>query len=532
MPETLEEISSSEFFYRHRDLAGFTNPTRAIYGTVRELVENSLDAAEVHGIRLKLQIKISRPNGEKPAEAREEKLHVHIEDNAGGVPRDKIPTAFGRVLVSSKYRLRQTRGLFGLGGKMALIYGQSTTHEPFTVRSSTGKRNPIVEYMMMVDIEKNAPRILKRRRLQNPSGWHGTIIDLTTRGDWGHAKQKILDYLMNTAIAAPYATIIFEDPDGVQHTFEPAAKDMPRAPTETKPHPSGLDIEALKRLASITKATNLLSFLCNQFQRIGPVTAKKLLQFGGIHPRKDPHKLSREELVQLSNAMNTYTEFKAPDASCLSPIGAEQLEAGIKKQLNPAFVTTITRKPSSYSGFPFVVEAGLAFGGELSPNTAGKIPIIRFANKIPLLFDEGSDVARKAIDEVNWKLYRVDPTMPIVAFTSIVSTRIPFRSAGKEMVADEVEVEREFLNCIRECARQLSRYLSRRQRVAHDKRRLDVYEKYLPKLAEFSTKLAGKTKVPNVAPLLKAAVKYPQGDEEEQDGKKNDADTTEKEKAK
>jgi DNA topoisomerase-6 subunit B len=516
MPEEFAELSASEFFYRHKDLAGFTNPTRAIYSTVRELVENSLDACEVHGIPLKLHLKISRQQKNQDSiNVREETLHVHIEDNAGGIPREKIPNAFGRVLVSSKYKLRQSRGLFGLGGKMALIYGQSATHEPFTIRSSIGKRNPIVEYVMMVDIERNTPRILKRRRLQNPSGWRGTIIDLTTRGDWPHAKQKIIDYLTYTAIAAPYVTMVLEDPDGAEYKFEPATTVMPKPPTETRPHPSGLDVETLKRLAAGTKATNLSVFLCRQFQRIGPVTAKKLLQFAGIHPRKDPHRLSREELLQLANAMNTFSEFKAPEASCLSPIGSQQLEAGIKKQLKPAFVTAITRKPASYSGFPFIVEAALAYGGELPPNPSGKIPVIRFANKIPLLFDEGSDVARKAIDEVNWKLYRIDSTMPIAAVTSIVSTRIPFRSAGKEMVADRPEIERELLNCIRECARQLGRYLSRRHRIAYDKKRLDVFQKYLPKIAEFSTRLAGKNKVPDVTPLLKAAVKYHQNTEEE-----------------
>jgi DNA topoisomerase-6 subunit B len=171
VPEEFEELSPSEFFFRHKDLAGFTNPMRAIYGTIRELVENALDSGEVHGIPLKLHLKITREEKEeKRDEGREETLHVHIEDNAGGIPREKIPNAFGRVLVSSKYRLRQSRGLFGLGGKMALIYGQSTTHEPFIIRSSVGRRNPIVEYTMVVDIEKNTPRILKRRRLQNPSG--------------------------------------------------------------------------------------------------------------------------------------------------------------------------------------------------------------------------------------------------------------------------------------------------------------------------------------------------------------------------
>jgi len=518
VPEEFEELSPSEFFWRHKDLAGFTNPMRAIYGTIRELVENSLDAAEVHEIPLKLHLKVTRLEEEqKGEEGREETLHLHIEDNAGGISREKIPNAFGRVLVSSKYRLRQSRGLFGLGGKMALIYGQSMTHEPFTIRSSVGKRNPIVEYTMMVDIEKNTPRILKRRRLQNPGGWRGTVIDLTTRGDWAHAKQKVVEYLTNTAIAAPYASIFFEDPDGAQYKFEPVTTDMPKPPTETRPHPSGLDVESLKRLATATKTTNLPTFLCRQFQRIGPVTAKKLLQFAGMHPRKDPHKLTREELIQLTNSMNSFTDFKAPEASCLSPVGAKQLEAGIKNQLKPAFVTTVARKPAAYSGFPFIVEAGLAYGGEIQPNASGKIPIIRFANKIPLLFDEGSDVTRKVVDAVNWRLYRADTTMPVAIVTSIVSTRIPFRSAGKEMVADRPEIERELLNCLRECARQLGRYLSRRQRAAYDRKRLDVFEKFLPKLAEFSTRLAGKSKVPNINPLLKAVTRYQEEESSEEE---------------
>jgi DNA topoisomerase-6 subunit B len=236
-----------------------------------------------------------------------------------------------------------------------------------------------------------------------------------------------------------------------------------------------------------------------------------------MHPRKDPHKLGREELLQLSNALNSFDGFKTPDASCLSPIGAEQLEAGIKRQLKPSFVSVIARKPSAYSGFPFIIETAIAYGGDITQNESSRVPVIRFANKIPLLFDEGADVMRKAVDEVNWGLYHVEPTMPITVLASIVSTRIPFRTAGKEAVADRPEIERELLNAIRECARQLGRFLSRRERIAHDRRRLDVFDKYLPKLADFTTKLAGKSKAPNVKPLLRQAVKYIEIEEEQEE---------------
>lgn len=506
--ESFEELSSSEWFYRNRDIAGFTNPARALYSTAREFVENSLDACEVAQIPLKLVLSITRVE-EKPAnESREETLQVHIEDNASGIARDNMANAFGRVLVSTKYRLRQQRGMFGLGGKMALLFSQSMTHHHFTVKSSIGGRHPIIEYDMMIDIEKNEPKILKRRRHPNNNRWHGTIIDLTTRGDWGHAKAKIMEYLSKTAIASPYAEITFTDPDGTTTKLEPATQEMPPPPIVSKPHPVGLDLEALRRLTTSTKTTRLDAFMCSHFQRVGPVTAKRVLQFANINPRKDPSKMSTEELLQLSKAMNSYDGFKAPDASCLSPIGKKQLEAGIKKHLDPDFVSVVSRRPSSYSGFPFIVEVAIAYGGGISPANSDKMPIMRFANKIPLLFDEGGDVAREAVDEVNWRLYHVQPAMQILVITSMVSTRIPWRSAGKEMVADRPEILKELVNALRECARNLGLFLSKREKIAHEQKRLGIFENYLPRLARFSTDLAGKEKQPDIKPLLHQAVKY------------------------
>jgi len=513
--EHFEELSASEWFYRNRDIAGFTNPARAIYATVREILENSLDSSEMIQVPLKFYLRISRV-GEK-GEDREETLQVHAEDNASGVPREKIASAFGRVLVSTKYRLRQTRGTFGLGGKMALLFAQSTTHQPFTVKSSVGGRHPIIEYSMMIDIERNAPKILKRRRHQNPHGWHGTVVDLTTRGDYNHARSKILEYLAKTSIASPYAEITFVDPDGLLYKFEPATDQMPAVPGVSKPHPVGLDLEMLRRLIAASKTTNLQAFLCKHFQRVGPITAKRLLQSAGIHQRRDPHKLDAAELLQLSNAMNGFEGFKAPDASCLSPIGSKQLEAGIRKQLDPEFVATVSRKAASYSGFPFICEAGIAYGGKIQPARIDRVPLIRLANKIPLLFDEGGDIARAAADQVNWHLYNVEQEAPIVVVTSLVSTRIPWRSAGKEMVADRPEIERELVNALRECARQLGRFLSRRAKVAYERKRLGVFEQYLPKIATFATRLAGKEKVPDVKPILRQIAKYGYEDSEDSD---------------
>jgi DNA topoisomerase-6 subunit B len=243
--------------------------------------------------------------------------------------------------------------------------------------------------------------------------------------------------------------------------------------------------------------------------------ASGFLQEVGIPPKKNPKKLAPDEIVRIVNTMKTY-KFLAPDASCLSPLGEELLQAGIEKELSPEFISVYQRKPSAYSGFPFIVEVGIAYGGEIEPGSG--IRLYRFANKIPLLFDEASDVSWKVVNtEVDWRHYKASPDMPIAVFVHICSTKVPYKTVGKEFIADRPDVEREVLNAVREVARRLSLFLSKKIHLARDKHRLDVFQKYLPKIANFSTKLAKKGEPPDVSPLLTSVLKYEKSEESESD---------------
>lgn len=501
--EVFEEISPADFFYRNRDIAGFTNPSRAIYSTIRELIENSLDACEIHGILPEIYLRISQESEslEGPTVYR-----IRIEDNGSGLPHDVIPSAFGQVLFGSKYKLRQTRGTFGLGGKMAILYGQITTHSKTHVISSTGGPK-IYEYTLMIDIQQNKPIILDKKTYPNESKWHGTILEFTTEGDYTRAMPKILEYLKQTAIVAPYANITFVDPKGRLYKFIRATKIMPKPPSETLPHPHGVDVETLKRLIQTTKTKTLIDFMRTHFQRIGITTAKRFLEYVGMNPKTSPSKLTSEDIVKLANAMKNYNDFLPPDASCLSPLGEELLKAGIKKELNPEFIAVHQRKPAAYSGFPFIVEVGIAYGGKI-PATGGII-LYRFANKIPLLFDEASDVSWKVVNTmIDWKRYKVTHESPIAIFVHLCSTKIPYKTVGKEFIADRPEVEREILNALREVGRRLSLFLSKKEHLEKERKRLDVFSKYLPKMASFSTKLAKREKEPDIKPLLRKVIKY------------------------
>ncbi len=499
---TFEEISAADFFYRNRDIAGFTNPSRAIFAAIRELVENSLDAAESLRIPPEIYVRLSY-EGEGSPETQIYKLRV--EDNGIGIQPRHIPSAFGQVLFGSKYKLKQQRGTFGLGGKMAILYGQITTHQPATVTSSTGITK-IYEYKLMIDIQKNRPLIMDRKVLINKERWRGTVVEFTLEGDYLRAMPKILDYFKQTAMVNPYANLTFVDPKGRLYKFTRVTKDMPTPPQETKPHPYGVDVELLQRLIQVTPYKTMQEFLKNHFHRVGEITAQKFLEFSNLSPSKNPKKLSHEEIIRLMHMLKKYKDFLPPDASCLSPLGEELLKAGILKELKPEFAVVHQRRPATYAGHPFIIETGIAYGGEVPKR--GTFMLYRFANRIPLLYDEASDISMRVITTMNWRRYRVMPDMPIAILVHICSTKVPYKTVGKEFIADRPEVRREIANGLREVARQIGHFMSKREHVDREKKRLGIFNKYLPKIAQFSTRLAGKEKLPDVEKLLTSVRKH------------------------
>ncbi|MGH9921579.1 MAG: DNA topoisomerase VI subunit B, partial [Nitrososphaerales archaeon] len=238
------EISPSEFFYRNRDLAGFSNPSRALYMTIRELVENSLDACDQNRIlpHIRVSIKAVDKDTGDPRQ-----YTVIVTDNGPGITPEYVPMAFGKVLYGTKFTLRQARGMFGLGATMAILYGQITTNKPVTIKTSQNSR--MYEYTLMLDIQRNRPTILNKTR-QNADAFKGLQISITLEGDFGKAQQKIRDYISQTALITPYANLTLEDPSGNKVKFKRITHSIPEPPLEVKPHPTGVDVETLRRLIS------------------------------------------------------------------------------------------------------------------------------------------------------------------------------------------------------------------------------------------------------------------------------------------
>lgn len=598
--EKFNQISPSEFFYSNRDLAGFSNPTRSLYTAVREFVENALDACDQKGILPDVHLSITAVDPEK---ADPKPYILTVKDNGPGVDAEHIPLAFGTVLYGSKFGLKQARGMFGLGATMAILYGQITTNKPVTVKSCTdGQTQDLFE--ILLDIEKNKPIIVKHTT-KNASK-NGLSVSVHLEGDYSKAGNKIRDYVYETSLITPYASITFDDPKGERFSHPRFVKDIPSPPTIIRPHPHGVDVERIRRMIveskfeiptiddpmidkikkdlglsklnpsftdimkkadkkwktlsrqvrvvvalisilemdfvklnkirieSIDVPNNKLSywdfgdsqsksidmdsanpyykqitntvqgeplntFLTKRFQRVGPTTAVKFAEFAGFKPEKRMGTMTNQELVNLSDALQKYDDFMAPDSTCLAPLGEAPLEKGIKKFFNPDFAAVVQRPASAYSGFPFIIEMGIAYGGDIK---AGGPHVYRYANRIPLLYDEGSDVVLKVVRDTDWGRYKVKGEPPFIIVSHICSTRIPYKTAGKENVADRQEIERELRLALQYLSRKLSAYMSKRGQAEMAKKRANLYAKYIPLIAEFCTELAGKSKEPDYKKIL------------------------------
>ena len=463
---------------------------------VRELMENSMDAAELVGRPPDVYVRIlsESPNPDAPDP---KPYRLTVIDNGPGVAPQHVPSAFGKVFYGSKYVLRQSRGMFGLGGTMAILYGQITTNKPVTITTSPdGKRK--YGFQMMIDIGENRPVVLKRFN-SDADGTTGTRVDLFLEGDYLRSTAKIADYFKQTALVASYANLTFVDPLGQITYYERVTNAMPPPPKETLPHPYGIDVEAFKRIIKVSDEHTMISFMVTHFHRVGEKIATKFLEFAGISPKLPPKRLNNNQIVSLVDALQRFPDFLAPDAACLSPVGEQILLAGINKELHPEFSTVVSRPPSSYSGFPFLVEVGVAYGGKvLQPGPK----LFRFANRIPLLYDESSDVSFQVMAEMDWRRYHVPPDAPIGVISHICSTKIPYKTVGKEYIADRPEIEREIKNGMREALRRLGLFLSKKGSMEAVQRKMNIYGKYLPLIAKFSAELAGEKKLPKYSKLV------------------------------
>ena len=497
-----KEISVSEFFERNKHILGFDTLTRSLLTTVKEGVDNALDACEEANILPEIKIEISQISRNE--------YTIIMEDNGPGIVKKQIPHIFGRLLYGSRFHsIRQSRGQQGIGISAAVMYGQLTTGRPSTIRSKTAKEDVAHEITLMLNTKKNRPDVLKEDFVIWEEKEHGTKIEIHLKGKYVKGKQSVYEYLKGTAIVNPHALITFTEPDGTKTEFKRVTEKMPPATKEIKPHPQGIELGILLKMAKATKAKRMSSFLTQDFSRISSRVAKEICEKAEIEPTMRPTRLKLDSAKRMIEAIKQ-VKIMAPQTDCLSPIGELLIKKGLKNVLDdmrPDFYSPpVTREASVYAGHPFQVEVGIVHGGDLPSDSPVKI--LRFANRVPLLYQQGGCACTKAVENVDWRRYGLEqrggkgmPYGPAIILVHVASTKIPFTSESKEAIADIPQIEEEIQRALRACARRLQIHIKKKVRKKKTREKFDIVQSLLPKIAEKSAEIVGKP-IPRLEPII------------------------------
>ncbi len=609
-----KEISVSEFFAKNRHLLGFDNPRKALLTTVKEAVDNSLDACEEAGILPNVTIVIEDLQPDRPANAKQSRYRVTIVDNGPGIVRKQVENVFGRLLFGSKFhRLKMSRGQQGIGISAAGMYGLITTGKPMVIHTRPNSRKPAHHIELAMNTKTNRAEVTiddetedfpPRSRLYNlslgtrdpgflnPEDYMtGTSVCVELEGRYQKGRGSVDEFLELTAIANPHARITFvppsrvsaeevEDlpfanaqkdairaaslneqaahvspetdevtaPSGVDPTLTTIEKDgvifFPRGteqlPPETKeiqPHPRGIELGILLQMMKDFEAANrgggtLFNFLQEQFSRVSPGKASDFCKAIGAHSRTKVSDLEPRQVEVLFKQMQE-AKLPPPPTDCLAPIGVRQLLAGMLKGVKAEFYAASSREPDVYRGRPFQIEAGIAFGGELPADQTARV--IRFANRVPLLFQQSACSSFKAVAETGWRNYNLSqprgslPSGPLVIMIHMASVWVPFTSESKEAVADYDEIRKEMKLALMECGRKLGTYLRKRQKMQRQAQRRDVFERYIGEISRAVNAIAGTDAKQLYEALLaearrRTAIADAQLDEEGRTVKREEAD--------
>ncbi len=511
-----EEISSKqkqasigEFFEKNKHFLGFDTQQRAIITAVKEAVDNSLDACEEARILPDIRVELRRTKSDE--------LEMISQDNGPGIPRDSIEGVFGKFLLGSRFHaIRQTRGQQGIGITGVVMYSQLTTGAKTRVISKVKSDSSAVFVDLGIDTKKNKAIKSSEKRdiwIDERTGEeisHGLKITTVMKAKYQRGKKSVYQYLRMTSIVNPHASIslVVMDKEGEiieEGNWVRTSNKLPRVVEEIKPHPHGIQLGTLQRMLRESTDRRMTSFLKHNFSGVSPRAAKEILGMADIEEGRTPKRIKPEEAKAMITAFQTVKLLKPP-MDCLSPIEDLLIKKGLSKAIDSRFASTVTRSPTVSQGNPFQIEVGLVFGGDLS--SEGPIEILRFANRVPLMYQQGGCLLTKALEAVNWKSYGLEqpggsgiPKGPAAVLVHLASTNVQFTSEAKEAVSYNEEVFNEVRKAMLEVGRGLKNHLKKSSERKKAKEKFELVNIILPEIAKKSSELLGREE-PDLAPVI------------------------------
>ena len=505
MAANQKQVAISEFFEKNKHFLGFDTLNRALITAVKEAVDNALDACEEARILPDIVVKISKLDNKKDI------LQLEVEDNGPGIPRASIEKVFGQLLFGSRFHaIRQSRGQQGIGITGVVMYSQLTTGDPTHVESKIAKEATAVSVDIGLDTRKNKAIKSNQDRIDWGEKVHGLKVKTKMKAKYQRGRQSVWQYLRMTSIVNPHADILFIDPDGERHHWQRVTERLPGRVEAIKPHPNGIELGQLQRLCSESSESRMTTFLRRTFSGVSGRAAKELCEVSELEEKLKPKTLKPQQVRALLEAFQGERLMKGkpvkllnPPTSCLSPIEELLIKKGLSKTIDSKFVTTMTRAPSVTQGNPFQVEVGLIFGDGMAADKP--VEILRFANRVPLMYQQGGCLLTKAIESVDWRQYGLDqaggrgvPKGPAAILVHLASTNVQFTSEAKEALSDNETVMEEARKAMLEMGRGLRKHLEKQKKMGKTKEKFELINDIIPAIAEKSAALL-ELPVPDLA---------------------------------
>jgi DNA topoisomerase VI subunit B len=488
--------STAEYFAKNLQQVGFSSATKAVLTTLKEAIDNSLDACEDNGILPEISIEIEKigVGGSKGADL----IRVTIEDNGPGLSPEDLPKVFGEYLASSKFgRGRCSRGQQGIGISAATTWAQLTNAKGVFVRSKTKNMRKAIEMRIDVDIKQNKG-ITKDKATVDWDVEHGLkvefIIDgrLQLNGDGG-----IMTYLEGTALVNPHLNLRYKINDDPIIKVDRVTDDVPKVPGATLPHPHTMKLGEFMTHALLFGNVSLKNFLKTGFSRVVDSTLNDFVKNGLKKKNLDQPlaKTSETEFKEIFQIIQA-TELPSPSTKSVLTIGEESLAKSIQRLGEVDFFSVVARKPRICDFKPVVVEVAIArFINRGSEDD--QVQLLRFANRVPLQFDKAGCAITKAVESVNWRAYGLAqsknslPQGPYVFAVSVTSPFIKFKNASKETVDASDELVEEIRRTLMQTGQKLSRHINRENKAADLERKIKHIEKFGPILVNGLAAIVG-----------------------------------------
>lgn len=487
----ITSASTAEYFAKNLQQVGFSSPTKAVLTTLKEAVDNSLDACEDAEILPDIQVVVRRLGAGSLKNT--DKLQITVVDNGPGIAVEDLGMVFGEYLASSKFgRGRCSRGQQGIGISAATTWALHTTAQGTRVITKTKSMRQAAAVVIEMDFKNNRGVIKDKKNLD----WdrpHGTSVEFVIDGRVQmNGEAGIVNYLRGTVLVNPHLTLRYQLLDEPEECLERVSKEVPAIPEATEPHPHTMKLGEFLAHATLFGNAALRTWLRKGFSRLSDATLDEICKEAKL-PKglldKNLKQVAEGEYRALFEAIQN-AKLMAPSTQSVLAIGEDSLAKSIKRLGDINYFSVVSRKPAICDFKPVLVEVALARWDQPGLDPDEPVQVLRFANRVPLQFDKSGCAIVKAITTVNWRAYELKqpkdslPLGPYIIAVSVVSPFIKFKNASKETIDASEELVEEIRRALMQAGQRLSKHLKRESRAEELENRIQHIQQFAPILVE------------------------------------------------